>query len=105
MVEKLAKVSDEVYGVSIILTDHFYNMLSPVAKARCRKIDNIQMDPLAQPFEIFTFDAKDDCMHLDIEGHAFGDVINQQLAQNNQQEVELFINQNESRAEVVWEVD
>jgi len=55
MSETLEGLTKE-YGVSILMSEPFYDLLSPQAAAGCRKVDVIETSE-SQPMGIYTFDA------------------------------------------------
>lgn len=46
------------YGVPILMSGPFFDMLSPAAKKYCRLIDRVTVKGSKTPIELYTFDAK-----------------------------------------------
>eukprot|EP00753_Platysulcus_tardus_P015585 PLAT5105.1.p1 GENE.PLAT5105.1~~PLAT5105.1.p1 ORF type:complete len:852 (+),score=467.46 PLAT5105.1:115-2670(+) len=47
------------YKVPLILSNNFYDLLSPVAQARCRLIDRVMFKGSSTPISMYTFDITD----------------------------------------------
>ncbi|RYY84822.1 hypothetical protein EON63_08500 [archaeon] len=45
------------YGVSLLMSEPFYQLLSPSAAKYCRQVDRIRRSALEEPMGLYTYDA------------------------------------------------
>ena len=49
--------STKAYGVSLLLSEPFYRLLSPAASKHCRQVDRIRRSSKEEPFGLYTYDS------------------------------------------------